>query len=47
VIWFAALFAAFVVIGLRRAQHGFSSHLLLAIFATTALLGSFVFSLGR
>jgi hypothetical protein len=47
VVWFVALFAALVVIGLRRPEHGFSSHLLVLVVATTALLGSFFFSLGR
>jgi hypothetical protein len=47
VVWFVTLFASLVVIGLRRTEHGFSSHLLVLVATTTALLGSFFFSLGR
>jgi hypothetical protein len=47
VAWFVALFASLVVIGLRRSEHGLSSHLLVLVAVMTALLGSFFFSLGR
>jgi hypothetical protein len=47
VAWYVALLAALVVIGLRRAEHGLQSHLLVLVFVSVALLGSFFFSLGR
>lgn len=47
VSWFLGLFAALVLIGLRRSEHALSSHLLVLVVVTTALLGSFFFSLGR
>ena len=46
-MWFAALFAVLVFLGLRRPEHAFSSHLLLLVVAACGLLGSFFFSLGR
>ncbi len=47
VAWFVGLFLGLVLIGLRRAEHGLSSHLLVLVLVLTALLGSFFFSLGR
>jgi hypothetical protein len=47
VSWFLGLFAALVLIGLRRGEHALSSHLLVLVVVTTALLGSFFLSLGR